>query len=67
MEKLWTGVTAGKTDPLADDFNSSIRFDGRMFREDIRGSMAHAAMLCRCGILTSDKAPIFLRAFTPPA
>ena len=54
MEKLWTGVTAGKTDPLADDFNSSIRFDGRMFREDIRGSMAHAAMLCRCGILTGE-------------
>ena len=54
MEKLWTGVTAGKTDPLADDFNSSIRFDGRMFQEDIRGSMAHAAMLSRCGILTGE-------------
>jgi len=53
MEKLWAGVTAGKTDPLADDFNSSIRFDSRMFREDIRGSMAHAAMLERCGILTA--------------
>ena len=55
MEKLWTGVTAGKTDPLADDFNSSIRFDSRMFREDIRGSMVHAAMLERCGILTPEE------------
>ena len=52
MAKLWQGVTAGITDPVADDFNSSIRFDCRMFRQDIRGSMAHAAMLSAQGILT---------------
>ena len=52
MAKMWTGVTAGKTDPLADDFNSSIRFDQRLYRQDIRGSMAHAAMLSSRGIIT---------------
>ncbi len=49
---MWTGVTAGKTDPLADDFNSSIRFDKRMARQDITGSIAHAAMLASKGIIT---------------
>ncbi len=49
---MWAGVTAGETDRLADDFNSSIRFDSRMFREDISGSMAHAAMLASRGIIT---------------
>ena len=52
MAKMWTGVTAGKTDPLADDFNSSIRFDKRMARQDITGSIAHAAMLASKGIIT---------------
>ena len=52
MAKMWAGVTAGNTDPTADDFNSSIRFDQRMFRQDITGSMAHAAMLSAKGILT---------------
>ena len=52
MAKMWTGVTTGKTDPLADDFNSSIRFDKRMARQDITGSIAHAAMLASKGIIT---------------
>ena len=52
MAKMWTGVTAGKTDPLADDFNSSIRFDKRMARQDITGSIVHAAMLASKGIIT---------------
>lgn len=54
--KLWAGRTAGDTDALADDFNSSIRFDSRMFRQDIRGSMAHAAMLGAQGIITPAEA-----------
>ena len=45
MAKLWAGRTDGTTEKIADDFNSSIRFDCRMYREDITGSMAHAAML----------------------
>ena len=52
MAKMWTGVTAGITDPVADDFNSSIRFDCRLYRQDIRGSMAHAAMLAAKGIIS---------------
>ena len=54
MAKMWAGRTDGSTDKLADDFNSSISFDCRMYRQDITGSMAHAAMLGACGII--DKA-----------
>ena len=56
MAKMWAGRTAGETDRLADDFNSSIGFDSRMFRQDIRGSMAHAAMLGKQGIITPAEA-----------
>ena len=52
MAKMWAGRTAGETDRLADDFNSSISFDCRMYRQDITGSMAHAAMLAKQGIIT---------------
>ena len=45
MKKMWEGRTAGVIDKTADDFNSSISFDKRMYMQDIRGSMAHAAML----------------------
>ena len=51
MAKMWAGRTDGQTDHLADDFNSSIGFDCRMYRQDITGSMAHAAMLGATGIL----------------
>ena len=51
MAKMWAGRTDGQTDRLADDFNSSIGFDCRMYRQDITGSMAHAAMLGANGIL----------------
>ena len=49
---MWAGVTAGDTDSLADDFNSSIRFDSRMYRQDITGSIAHAQMLAAKGIIS---------------
>ncbi len=45
MAKMWAGVTSGVTSSIADDFNSSIRFDCKMYQQDITGSMAHAAML----------------------
>jgi len=51
MEKMWAGRFAKELDAAANDFNSSIRFDSKMFREDIRGSMAHAAMLGAKGII----------------
>ena len=56
MEKMWAGRTAGVTDSIADDFNSSIRFDCRLYKEDITGSMAHAAMLGAQGIITQEEA-----------
>lgn len=56
--KLWQGVTAAQTDSAADAFNSSISFDSRMYRHDITGSIAHARMLAKCGIITPDEADI---------
>ncbi len=56
MAKMWTGVTDGVTDSIADDFNSSIHFDSRMYAHDIKGSMAHAMMLGTCGIITVNEA-----------
>ena len=56
MAKLWAGRTDGKTEQIADDFNSSIHFDCRMFRQDITGSMAHAAMLAAKGIIGQEDA-----------
>ncbi len=56
MAKMWAGRTEGVTSKLADDFNSSIHFDCRMFRQDILGSMAHAEMLGRQGIITQGEA-----------
>lgn len=51
MEKMWAGRFQKALDKTADDFNSSIHFDLRMFRQDIKGSMAHAAMLGAKGII----------------
>ena len=56
MAKMWAGRTAGETSKIADDFNSSIRFDCAMARQDITGSMAHAAMLGARGIIGEDEA-----------
>jgi len=56
MAKMWAGRTDGATEKLADDFNSSIRFDCKMYKQDITGSMAHAAMLAAQGIIAADEA-----------
>ena len=53
-EKMWAGRFAKTLDKQADDFNSSIHFDCKMFRQDIRGSMAHAAMLGAQGIISQS-------------
>ena len=55
MEKLWAGAAHGALDAAADSFNSSIGVDSRMYKEDIRGSMAHAAMLAKCGIISPNE------------
>ncbi len=51
MDKMWAGRFSKALDKQADDFNSSIHFDSRMYRQDITGSMAHAAMLAKQGII----------------
>ncbi len=56
MAKMWAGRTAGNVDSVADDFNSSIRFDCAMAKQDITGSMAHASMLGARGIIGADEA-----------
>ena len=56
MDKMWAGRFAKALDSQADDFNSSIRFDSRMYKQDIKGSMAHAAMLSARGIISADDA-----------
>ena len=60
MAKMWAGRTSGVTDSIADDFNSSIRFDSRMYQQDITGSMAHAAMLGARGIIAKSEADILI-------
>ena len=54
--KLWQGRLEGDVDERLDRLNRSIGFDARMYRQDIRGSMAHAAMLGRIGVLSEDEA-----------
>ena len=56
MAKMWAGRTDGVTEKIADDFNSSIHFDSRMYRQDITGSMAHAAMLAGKNIISQTDA-----------
>lgn len=55
-EKLWSGRFSGSTDSRADDFNSSIGFDKRLYRHDVLGSIAHARMLGKKGIIASEEA-----------
>ena len=52
--KLWGGRFRKETDSLVNDFNSSIQFDCRLYREDIEGSIAHARMLADCGIISRE-------------
>ncbi len=56
MAKMWAGRTEGLLNKDADDFNSSVSFDKRMYRQDIRGSVAHAEMLAKQGIITDGDA-----------
>ena len=56
MEKMWAGRTSSQTAQIADDFNSSISVDKRMYRQDITGSIAHAQMLAAQGIIPAADA-----------
>lgn len=59
--KLWGGRFSKATDALVDDFNSSIRFDARMYKQDIKGSMAHAEMLGKQNIIPKDDADLIVK------
>ena len=54
--KMWAVRFSKDVDTRVNDFNSSISFDCRMYRQDITGSMAHAAMLGATGIITPEEA-----------
>ena len=54
-KKIWAGRFTKETDKIANDFNSSISFDARMYREDIEGSIAHATMLGKCNIIDLEE------------
>ena len=60
MAKLWGGRFQKNTDKKVDDFNSSIRFDQRMYRQDITGSIAHATMLGNQGIIPKSDAELIV-------
>ncbi len=62
MGKMWEGRFSKALDQTADDFNSSISFDSKMFRQDIKGSMAHAAMLGAQEIISVEDANTIIGA-----
>jgi argininosuccinate lyase len=54
--KLWSGRFSEATDALVEQFSASVRFDRRLYRQDIAGSIAHARMLAKVGVLTAAEA-----------
>ncbi|MBP7332745.1 MAG: argininosuccinate lyase [Firmicutes bacterium] len=61
MTKLWGGRFLKETDRLVEDFHSSISFDQRLYKYDIKGSIAHALMLGQTGIIRPDEAGAIIR------
>ena len=61
MDKMWAGRFSKALDKQADDFNSSLRFDSRMYKEDIEGSIAHAAMLGEKNIISREDAALIIK------
>ena len=64
MAKMWAGRFKKEADSKVNDFNSSISFDGRMYRHDILGSIAHATMLADQGIISQEDADAILDGLT---
>ncbi|HIW49248.1 MAG TPA: argininosuccinate lyase, partial [Firmicutes bacterium] len=61
MSKLWGGRFTKETDTFTDHFHSSISFDRRLYRQDITGSIAHAKMLGRQGIISQEDADLIVK------
>ncbi len=55
MDKMWSGRFSASASSLLDKFNASIMYDRKLYKEDIEGSLAHAAMLAKQGILTTEE------------
>ena len=55
MDKLWGGRFEKETEPLVEEFTESVSFDARLYRQDIRCSIAHAKMLARCALLSEEE------------
>jgi len=53
--KPWAGVFTQATDPRVEEFTESVSFDRRLYRQDIRGSIAHAQMLAKVGLLSTEE------------
>ena len=62
MAKMWAGRTSGETSKIADDFNSSISIDKKMYKQDVCGSMAHASMLAYKGIISKEESELIIDA-----
>ena len=60
--KLWGGRFSKNTDSEVNDFNSSIRFDSRMYEQDIKGSIAHATMLGAVGVISENDSKTIIKA-----
>ncbi len=60
-QKPWGGRFAGATDKTVEDFTTSLSFDQRLYHQDLAGSMAHARMLGRQGIISSEEAKEIVR------
>jgi argininosuccinate lyase len=63
-QKPWGGRFAGETEKTVEDFTSSLNFDKRLFRQDLAGSIAHARMLARQGIITAAEAEELIQGLT---
>lgn len=64
MAQLWGGRFTKQTDQLVFDFNASITFDKRLFHEDVTGSIVHATMLAKQGILTEEEKKSIVEGLT---
>ncbi|MBP2627891.1 MAG: Argininosuccinate lyase [Firmicutes bacterium] len=64
MSKLWGGRFTQNTDVMVEEFTSSISFDQRMYAQDIAGSIAHATMLSKCGIIAAEEATAIIDGLT---
>lgn len=63
-QKMWAGRFTKEIDERVNDFNSSIKFDARMYKQDIVGSIAHATMLGECGIIEKTESESIIKGLT---